>query len=133
MCVEQDASSINEGSGATYKKLKEYGILDELKDDYEDIHGMSTYSINKYINKRLGLNDNNQASRKNHTTTNMILIGQTVELIAKEYKLSIEEARNRFYESDVINLLDDEETGLYSESALYLLSLFEERYASKND
>ena len=54
-----------------------------------------------------------------------ILISQTIELIAKKYKISIEDARKRFYESNVIEMLDDDATGLYGESSLYLLSLFE--------
>lgn len=53
MCVEQYASSINLGSSAVYNKLSEAGIIDELKNDYEDMHGMSTYSLNEYIGKRL--------------------------------------------------------------------------------
>ena len=63
----------------------------------------------------------------NHVLSKTILITQTIELIAKKYKCTIEEARNRFYDSDIIELLDDDETGLYGESALYLLSLYEER------
>ena len=53
MCVEQYASSVNQGSGFVYNKLNKAGIIDELRDDYEDMHGMSTFSINEYINKRL--------------------------------------------------------------------------------
>lgn len=53
MCVEQYASSVNQGSGFVYDKLNKAGIIDELRDDYEDMHGMSTYSLNEYINKRL--------------------------------------------------------------------------------
>lgn len=53
MCVEQYAASVNQGSSYMYSKLEKNGIIDELKDDYEDMHGMSTYSINEYINKRL--------------------------------------------------------------------------------
>lgn len=60
-----------------------------------------------------------------HVLAKTILISQTIELIAKKYKLSIEEARKRFYESSVVEMLDDDETGLYGESALYLLSLYE--------
>ena len=54
MCVEQYASRINESSKNTYIKLSDAGIIDELKEDYEDMHGMSVYSINEYISKRLG-------------------------------------------------------------------------------
>ena len=53
MCVEQYAASVNQGSGDIYRKLKKTGIIDELKEDYEDMHGMSTYSLNEYIDKRL--------------------------------------------------------------------------------
>ena len=61
-----------------------------------------------------------------HVLSKTILISQTIELIAKKYKLSIKEARDSFYNSKVIEMLDDDETGLYGESALYLLSLYEE-------
>ena len=63
----------------------------------------------------------------NHILANTILISQTIELIAKEYKISIEEARDRFFNSQIIDLLEDEETGLYGESALYLLSLYKNK------
>ena len=62
-----------------------------------------------------------------HVLSKTILISQTIELIANKYKLSINEARDRFYESNVIEMLDDDETGLYGESALYLLSLYEKQ------
>ena len=66
-----------------------------------------------------------------HVLSKTILISQTIELIAKKYKLSIDESRNRFYQSDVIEMLDDDETGLYGESALYLLSLYENYFKNK--
>ena len=53
MCVEQYASSVNQSSNAVYSMLNKAGIVNELKDDYEDMHGMSTYSINEYISRRL--------------------------------------------------------------------------------
>lgn len=61
-----------------------------------------------------------------HTIAKTILISQTIELIAKKYQLSIQEARDRFYSSDIVDMLDDDETGLYGQSALYLFSLYEE-------
>ena len=66
-----------------------------------------------------------------HTLSKTILISQVVELIAKKYKISIDEARDAFYKSSVIEMLDDDETGLYGESALYLLSLFEQETKKK--
>ena len=131
MCVEQYASSVNESSSDIYNHLNEKGIIKELVDDYEDMHGMSTYLINEYISKRLFGNKikvSKQVVESNpqHVLAKTILISQVTELIAKKYKLTLKEARDRFYESDVAKMLDDDETGLYGESALYLLSLYEE-------
>ena len=42
-------------------------------------------------------------------------------------------ARNRLYQSDIVEMLDDDETGLYGESALYLLSLFDEQSKKTNE
>lgn len=53
MCIEQYASCVNQSSVIVYNELDAAGILEELKTDYEDMHGMSTYSINEYISKRL--------------------------------------------------------------------------------
>ena len=53
MCIEQYASYVNQSSSDVYNNLYRNGIIDELKNDYEDMHGMSTYSLNEYIDKRL--------------------------------------------------------------------------------
>ena len=129
MCIEQYASYVNKGSSIVYNKLNEMGIINELRDDYEDMHGMSTYSLNEYIDKRLGeikeLLHISKDLKMDHVLSKTTLILDTIELIAKKYKLSIDEARNKFYESDVVEMLDDDETGLYGSSALYLLSLYD--------
>lgn len=66
-----------------------------------------------------------------HVLAKTILISQVVELIANKYKVTLDEARNRFYDSDVIEMLDDEQTGLYGQSALYLLSLYDDYLKTK--
>lgn len=53
MCVEQYALYKNSGSRITYNELYKKGVLKELSNDYEDMHGMSTYSINEYIEARM--------------------------------------------------------------------------------
>ena len=66
-----------------------------------------------------------------HVLAKTILIYRVSELIAEHYRLSIEEARDMLYKSPVIDLIDDDETGLYGESALYIFSLFE-KYQKNN-
>lgn len=63
-----------------------------------------------------------------HVLAKIILITKVSELIAKEYKLPLDEARNRLYQSEIIDLIEDDETGLYGESPLYIFSLYKEFY-----
>lgn len=53
MCIEQYAFKTGKDSKSVYKAMNEKGIIKELIDDYEDMHGMSTYSLNEYIESRL--------------------------------------------------------------------------------
>ena len=68
-----------------------------------------------------------------HTIAKTILITKTIEPIAKKYGISLEEARKRLYDSEVVDLLDDDETGLYGQSALYLFSFYEDRLKKGTD
>ena len=63
-----------------------------------------------------------------HVLAKTILITRVSELIANEYKLPIDEARDKLYQSEIIDLIEDDETGLYGESPQYIFSLFKELY-----
>lgn len=62
-----------------------------------------------------------------HVLAKTILISKVIELIASKYRLPIDEARNELYNSQIIDLIDDDETGLYGESPLHVFSLFEQQ------
>ena len=49
MCVEQYASFVNKDSSLVYKLLNDKGVINELTNDYEDLHGMSSLYLNDYI------------------------------------------------------------------------------------
>lgn len=53
MCIEQYCSSIKKKSSEIYPQLIKKGIIDDLTNDYEDLHGMSTVYINDYIDSVL--------------------------------------------------------------------------------
>ena len=52
-CIEQYAESINQPSYIVYQQMKQNGVIDYLKSDYEDMHGMSTEYINDFISGML--------------------------------------------------------------------------------
>ena len=49
MCVEQYANYMGYSSSKTYQLIKSSGVIDDLINDYEDLHGMSTEYLNDYI------------------------------------------------------------------------------------
>lgn len=61
-----------------------------------------------------------------HLLAKTIIIIRVTELIADNYKISLEEARDRLYNSDIIDLIEDDETGLYGDSPLSIFCLYEE-------
>ena len=66
-----------------------------------------------------------------HLLAKTIIITKVTELIASEYKISLREARDKLYESDVVELIEDDETGLYGDSPLYVFSIFERHNQNK--
>lgn len=65
-----------------------------------------------------------------HILSKSIIIVKVTEIIAEKYHISISDARNKLYSSELIKLIDDDETGLYGESPLYVFSLYEEEIKS---
>ena len=66
-----------------------------------------------------------------HVLAKTLLITKVTELIADKYKISLAEARDELYSSEIIGFIDDDETGLYGGSPLYVFSLFEKEKSSK--
>jgi len=64
-----------------------------------------------------------------HSLIKATIIPDIIKLIAEEYSVSQEKALDMFYTSATAVSLDDEETGLYGQSPLYIFSLFLEDYA----
>lgn len=61
-----------------------------------------------------------------HVLAKSIIISKVIEMIASNQHIRIDEARTLFFKSKTIKLLEDDETGLYGDSPLYVYSLFEE-------
>ena len=55
---------------------------------------------------------------------NATIIPEIVKLISDKYKLSEQEALDAFYKSDTAKALNDPDTGLYGQSALFIFSQF---------
>ena len=49
LCIEEYAEYAKKPSYIAYPEMKEKGLIDLLREDYEGMHGMSTLYINTYI------------------------------------------------------------------------------------
>lgn len=54
------------------------------------------------------------------------MIQDIVDMIATDQKIEYDEAMNRFYNSEIFEKLQDQETGLYLESPEYVYDLFKD-------
>ncbi|MDR1272654.1 MAG: hypothetical protein LBK04_06695 [Clostridiales Family XIII bacterium] len=59
-----------------------------------------------------------------HSLIKATIIPEVVKLIALNEKMTEEQALSRYYGSNTAAALDDEETGLYGQSVLYIYSLY---------
>ena len=66
-----------------------------------------------------------------HGTVKAVIIPGIVKLIAQKYALPERKALDMFYNSAAAASLDDDETGLYGQSALSIFSLFVEEMEEK--
>ena len=66
-----------------------------------------------------------------HALSKTIIFASVVEMIAEKDHISLHEARDRFYNSDLIKLFNDDSLGLYGESPLFIYSLYNEELARK--
>ena len=70
--------------------------------------------------------------KNDHELAKYLLIANVVELMAKEYKIPLSDARDRLYQSDIISLIEDNERGLFGESPWYVFSLYESHLEKNN-
>lgn len=59
-----------------------------------------------------------------HNLVRATVTPEIIRLISKYYKISENEALQRFYQSKTAENYADEETGLYGQSALHIAGLF---------
>jgi hypothetical protein len=64
-----------------------------------------------------------------HELIRATIIPDIVEQIEAAYRISEDEALDRFYKSKTYQNYIDDETGLYGQSALYVFFLFKEEQA----
>jgi hypothetical protein len=66
-----------------------------------------------------------------HSLVKATIIPDIIRFIAEKYGVSEADALDMFYTSAIAESLDDDETGLYGQSPLYIFSLFVEEMDEK--
>ena len=59
-----------------------------------------------------------------HEVTKSIIFSRVIEMIASDNHLSLDEARDEFYNSYVVTRFNDDYLGLYGQSPLFIYSLY---------
>ena len=126
--IEFYSKHIQKFSPEVYAMFAESGLLELLKTDYDDLHGMGMEALmqffDEYLAKELALQKTADRTVVEHSKVRSVNIPQIVKILCHYYNISEDEALKRFYKSATGANLADEETGLYGQSALHIAGLF---------
>ena len=126
-CIEFYSKHIQKPAPEVYELFRASGLLDLLETDYEDLHGMGMEALmqifDEYLAKELKEIQLSDFSIIEHNLVRATVTPEIIRLISKYYKISENEALQRFYQSKTAENYADEETGLYGQSALHIAGL----------
>lgn len=122
-CVEFYASHTCRTGPEVYDEFKKSGLLKELEDDYEDLHGMGMEALMQMFDEYLG-REREKGKKCEHHLIRATIIPEVVRLIAGRFGVSESVALDRFYRSATAQNLADEENGLYGQSALFIFGQY---------
>ncbi|MBO4667471.1 MAG: hypothetical protein J5666_05025 [Bacilli bacterium] len=79
----------------------------------------------QYLEDERFANNDETISASQHDVAKLLLKKYVIDLISKEESISIIEAKEKLKSSGISALIDDDETGLYDESPLYVFSIYQ--------
>ena len=127
-CIEFYSKHIQKPSPEVYALFARSGLLDMLKTDYDDLHGMGMEALmqffDEYLAKELVSPETINDETIEHCQVRSINVPEIVKILCRYYNISEDEALKRFYESATGANYADDETGLYGQSALHIAGLF---------
>ena len=127
-CIEFYSKHIQKPSPEVYALFARSGLLDMLKTDYDDLHGMGMEALmqffDEYLAKELSSPETMNAETIEHCQVRSINVPEIVKILCRYYNISEDEVLKRFYESATGANYADDETGLYGQSALHIAGLF---------
>lgn len=127
-CIEFYANHTDRTGPEVYAEFEKSGLLKELDDDYEDLHGMGMEALMQMFDEYCGKPVAKLGGCEHHQIRSL-LIPEVVKLIAERFGITEDEALARFYKSATAQNLADEENGLYGQSALFIFGMYLEETA----
>lgn len=130
MSIEEYAASLNKDSESVYKSMLDKGVIEEIKKDYDDLHSISPDYLNQYYSALLKTPIHSKTNNKSKMTSilldKILIITKLIELISKQYGISLDEARNLLYKSNTLKEIKDDGTGFIL-NLLYIVFLYSSR------
>lgn len=120
-CIEGYGQHTGKAGNEVYDLFKREGLLELLKSDYEDLHGMGIEYLVNFFDEYLG-----RKKKADHSLVRTLTLPNVIELIMGCYGLEEDAALDAFYNSSTASAYADDESGLYGQSPLYLFGLYEE-------
>lgn len=131
-CIENYADSIGVSSDKVYKLFRNEGLIDLLRSDYDDLHGMGMEYMVNFCKEYLGEKSLENLNLMVHGTVRATILPEIIKMICKKFDWDEEKALDKFYTSATGENFSDDETGFYGQSALYIYSQFCEEFCGQN-
>ena len=127
-CIEFYSRHIQKPGNEVYELFSRSGLLELLKTDYEDLHGMGMEALMQFFDEYLAKSSLSPEAmtdgKSEHNQVRAMVIPEIVKILCRYYKIGEDDALKRFYESATGANYADDETGLYAQSALHIAGLF---------
>lgn len=129
-CVETYSAHIAKPINVIYSTFKETGLLDLLKTNYLDLHGLGSEALSHFFDEYMQAHSQCLFTTKAFNTSNeftsvrAIVIPEIIRLISEKYNVSLEAAMDMFYNSKTALDYENDETGYYGYSPLHIFTIF---------
>jgi hypothetical protein len=135
-CIENYADHIGKPSNEIYALFRKEGLLDMLREDYDDLHGMGIEYMIHFCDDYLkgsvsAVKSYESGGQMMHATIRATLMPEILRLISEKYGCDEKEAMDCFYNSATGASFSDDDTGLYGQSALYNFGLYVDEIENK--
>ena len=122
-CIESYAQHACKQGNDIYSLFNKEEVFNLLETYYDELHSMGIEALIDFLDSLFGIKI--YENHSGHSMVKSLILPEVIKMISEKQNISLEHAMADFYQSGTGAAFADDETGLYSQSSLYIFSLYE--------